>query len=145
MLTPMESSIKINLFTDEGALFELEDVRVDKNLQTCLISKALVDRLQARYEASSSNPSAVKSGGQTYNVIGTVKLNWHRRDSPKSHLETFSVVESASALVILGRNALPKSKEPDVHPLGLEQQNESKETSYSLSSFRSSSLICGNI
>ena len=126
MLTPMEDRVKINLFSDEGALVELEDVRVDKNLQTCLISKALVGRLQARYEASSSNPSAVKSGGQMYNFIGTVKLNWHRSDSPKSHLETFSVVDSASALVILGRNALPKRNEPAVHPLGLERQNESK-------------------
>ena len=121
----MEDSIKISLFSDE-ALTELGDVPVDKSLQTCLISKALVERLQARYEVSSSNPSAVRSGGQTYNVIGTVKLNWHRRDSAKSHLETFSVVDSASAIVIFGRNALPKSKEPDIHPLGLERQNESK-------------------
>lgn len=119
----MESSIKINILSDEEVITDLADVPVDKSLQTSLISKALVERLGTSYNASSTS-SVVTSGGRSYNIVGTVKLSWHRRESAKSHPETFSVVDSKSALVVLGRNALPKDKEPDIHPLGVEQQSE---------------------
>lgn len=123
VLTPMESSIKINILGDEEVVDDLPQVPVDKNLQACLISKTLVHRLGARYEAVPKS-SVTDSTGRTHAVIGEVKLRWHRRESSRSHLQIFSVVNTLSTEVILGASALPKDKESDVRIVGLNKQTE---------------------
>lgn len=123
VLTPMETSIKINILSNEEVVDDLPDVPVDKHLQACLISKSLVHRLGARYEAV-PKLSVTDSTGRTHAVIGKVELRWHRRESSRSHLQIFSVVNALSTHVILGASALPKGKESDVHTLGLNKQTE---------------------
>lgn len=123
VLTPMESSIKINIFGNKKAIDDLPDVPVDKSLQACLISKSLVNRLGVPYEAIPTT-SITDSTGRMHTVIGKVELRWHRRGSAKSHDERFSVVDSLATVVILGASALPKSSESDVHPIGLNEQTE---------------------
>jgi len=123
VLTPMESSIKINILSNEEVVDDLPDVPVDKILQACLISKALVHRLGVHYEAVPKS-SVTDSTGRTHTVIGKIELRWHRRESARSHHQRFSVVDTLSTDVILGASALPKGKESDVHTLGLNQQTE---------------------
>lgn len=123
VLTPMESSIEINILGDEEVVGDLPDVPVDKYLQACLISKTLVHRLGARYEAVPKS-SVTDSTGRTHAVIGKVELRWHRRESSRSHLQMFSVVNALSTDVILGASALPRGKESDVHMLGVTKQTE---------------------
>ena len=120
----MASSANINIFTDEGIDAAFDKVPIDKSLQTSLISKASLARLHDPSFPASSNRSVVRSSGNDYTVIGTIKLSWHKREADKSYLITFSVIESTSHLVILGRNALPEESGLDVRPLGLEPQAE---------------------
>jgi len=123
VLTPMESTIEINIFSNGEAAGDLPGVPVDKSLQACLISKSLVNRLRVSYEATPGS-TVTDATGRTHTVIGKVELRWNRRDSAKSHPQRFLVVDSLPTHVILGASALPKSRESDVHPTGVGPQSE---------------------
>ncbi|KAI4262913.1 MAG: hypothetical protein L6R42_001920, partial [Xanthoria sp. 1 TBL-2021] len=96
----------------------------DKALPYSIISKGMLDRLGVTY--TSCQKGAVKdSRNVQHSPIGKVALRWHKNEQGKSYSEIFFVVDSQTALVILGATAFPKSSQSsgaNIYPIGVQPQ-----------------------
>ena len=116
-----KSGISIIVFADTGEIIKVDDVSIDVSLQTCLISKSLVNELGVEYRAFQQGfaPDDVED---IKPIIGKVELQWHRRESGKPYTEIFDVVDTTSSLVVL--RSIPEEEGSEVFSLGLEEQTE---------------------
>lgn len=130
VLMPMESSIDLNIYTDDLKVVNQDKVRVDETLKACMISKALVNRLEVPYTAV-ERKSITDATSTVHSHIGIVELQWHKRTCAKTQVNMFDVIDSPSEWVIMGMNALLEDKN-DIKTLGLRKQTEGT-TSYELS------------
>ena len=126
VLTPMEATIDLSIYTDKFKFFNQDQVPVDRSLEDCIISKAVVvNRLNVQY-----NPIPTRSikdaTSNVHSLIGKVELQWHKKDTFKTQIHTFYVVDSMSEWVRMGMNAVPKAKEPDIDTLGLQKQTDGR-------------------
>lgn len=124
VLTSMEATIDLSIYTDKLKVFNRDKVPVDRALQVCIISKAVVvNRLDVEYNPIQKR--SIKDATSTvHSLIGNVELQWHKKDSCKTQIHTFYVVDSTSEWVRMGMNAVPKPSESDVDTLGLQNQTD---------------------
>ncbi|KAL8729540.1 MAG: hypothetical protein Q9181_004963 [Wetmoreana brouardii] len=119
------SGIDITLFPrDKEAHLEIH-AEVDISMSVSVLSRPALDQLKLDCEPCEEGTTAQNARGRTYDPVGKLGLQWHKRDIAKPNSETFYVVESATVLVILGASAFPKG-DVDTHagtyPFGLKQQ-----------------------
>ena len=122
----MEERLNLVIYADtQEEPIPLKDVRIDRTLQECIISKALVNRLGLEGKYNVTPSKIIKDAeGKAHSIIGDVHLKWHRPESRKTRPQKFLVVDSMSEIIILSADAHPKAKELDVHTLGLEKQTD---------------------
>ncbi|KAL8729764.1 MAG: hypothetical protein Q9181_004881 [Wetmoreana brouardii] len=96
---------------------------VDISIPISIVSREALALLKVDYEPHHHNQ--VKDAKHRVHVpIGKIKLNWHKTSIAIQHLETFYVVESETAMVVLGKSAFPNGDKGNdgVYPIGLAQQ-----------------------
>ena len=121
--TSNESSIEITVFGDTEEKEQSTNAKVDRGLPVSIISKAMIDRLQAKPEPAQQGP-VKDSKGKIYTPTGKVDLLWHRKTASRSNQQTFFVVDLSELVVILGANAIPPESSSRIHTVGLKTQTE---------------------
>ncbi|KAL8729538.1 MAG: hypothetical protein Q9181_004961 [Wetmoreana brouardii] len=112
VLFPVDKETQIKIHAD-----------VDISIPTSIISREALSLLKVDYEPC--HHKQVKDANHRVHVpIGKVNLNWHKTSIAIQYLETFYVVESETAMVVLGKSAFPNGDKGNdgVYPIGLAQQ-----------------------
>ncbi|KAL8917789.1 MAG: hypothetical protein Q9172_005691 [Xanthocarpia lactea] len=135
----MESHADIDIIVfPEKATCENSDgsvkARTDKSLPFSIISKGMLERLGGVSYTSCQKETVTDSKGVQHSPIGKVALRWHKKESVKSHSETFYVVDSQTALVILGVTSFDNTSQSsggNMYPIGLQQLTAEQELAMS--------------
>ncbi|KAL8702916.1 MAG: hypothetical protein Q9201_003922 [Fulgogasparrea decipioides] len=112
VLFPVDKETQIQIHAD-----------VDISIPISIVSTGALSYLKVDYEPC--HDSQVKDAKHRVHVpVGKINLNWHKTSIAIQDLETFYVVESDTAMVVLGKSAFPNGDKGNdgVFPIGLAQQ-----------------------
>ena len=124
-LTSNESNIAIIVFGDTEEKEQPTNAVVDRSLPVSIISKAMIEELQAKPKPAQQDP-VKDSKGKVYTPIGKVDLLWHRTTTSRTNQQTFFVVDLSGLVVIFGANAIPTPEDSssNIRTVGLKTQTD---------------------
>ena len=123
MLTSNESNIEITVFGDTEEREQSTNAEVDRDLPISIISRTMVERLQAKIKPAQQGP-VKDSKGNVYTPVGKVDLLWHRKMASRTNSQRFFVVDLSGLSVIFGANAIPPDSSSNIHTVGLKPQTD---------------------
>ncbi|KAL8670139.1 MAG: hypothetical protein Q9168_005304 [Polycauliona sp. 1 TL-2023] len=135
----MEAKLDIVLFPERDPEGDSVDVQalVDESLPFSIISRETLEGTGASY--TSCLVKTVKDArGVQFSPIGKVDLRWHKKGFPKSHGESFRVVDEGLPLAILGATAFYLEAD-DISDVSSTTSSSSSSSMFSGKSFSSSS------
>ncbi|KAL8719569.1 MAG: hypothetical protein Q9225_003443 [Loekoesia sp. 1 TL-2023] len=122
-----QSNVDIIVFPERDESEDSEGsitAQADKSIPYSIISTGMLNRLRVKYTACQKE--AVKDcKDTTYSPMGKVDLRWYKKDTVKSHPQTFYVVDQTTSLVILGAPAFAASSQSGggkLYPVGVHKQ-----------------------
>ena len=128
-LFTQESNADIDIIVfPEQAVSEDSDgsirAQTNRSLPYSIISTGMLERLGIE-DYPPCQKAAVTHRNVQHFPNGKVTLRWHKEESGKSHSEVFFVVDTHTALVILGATAFPNSSQSsggNIFPVGVAAQ-----------------------
>lgn len=108
---------------DEEGHVEIH-AEVDQSMPFSVISRQILKRLGLDCKPC-QKVEAQDTKYRTYVAVGKIDLQWHKTSIAKQHSETFYVVDSETAVVLLGGSAFPTDNtegDPGTYPIGLKPQ-----------------------